>query len=231
MGTKAVHDTAFYPQPMVHRIVQIWKKQWYHDRHSALVQQAFVLHTTDQKLLEEQQACQDLCHQFAFPAQHEKDNEQESSTLQEEETVTSEVRERARAMLHRLHRAAGHPGNQNLARLCRDRKLPSWVVQEAKNLKCPTCVETQRGGVNIIQRSMGESFLPWQFVVMDVFELAFPTQRIKARFLLMACATMHFMSIICLAKTSMSAAGTDSGEKIITAFCDGWLMHVQDHNG
>ena len=145
MGTKAVHDTAFYPQPMVHRIVQIWKKQWYHDRHSALVQQAFVLHTTDQKLLEEQQACQDLCHQFAFPAQHEKDNEQESSTLQEEETVTSEVRERARAMLHRLHRAVGHPGNQNLARLCRDRKLPSWVVQEAKNLKCPTCVETQRG--------------------------------------------------------------------------------------
>lgn len=30
LGTEAVRNTAFYPPRMVHRIVQLWKKQWYH---------------------------------------------------------------------------------------------------------------------------------------------------------------------------------------------------------
>ena len=108
---------------------------------------------------------------------------------------------------------------------CRDRKLPQWVVQEARTLKCPACTDTQRGGVNIIQLRLGEQFQPWQVVVMDVFELHFPVQQQKGRFILMACATMHFMSIVCMSRVKMDAAGTDSGAKIVDTFCNGWLMH------
>ena len=54
MGTDAVHNTAFYPQAMVKRIVQIWKKEWHHDRQSDIIKNAFTIHSQDtfQKPLE-----------------------------------------------------------------------------------------------------------------------------------------------------------------------------------
>ena len=49
MGTTAVHSTAFYPESMVRRIVQIWKKQWHHIKHAEVVRDLFVksLHDED----------------------------------------------------------------------------------------------------------------------------------------------------------------------------------------
>ena len=40
------------------------------------------------------------------------------------QAVPKEEIEKTKAMLHRLHRAAGHPNNRSLARLCQDRGLP-----------------------------------------------------------------------------------------------------------
>ena len=32
-----------------------------------------------------------------------------------------------------------------LARICRDRGMPSWVVEEAKNLTCQGCIDAKIG--------------------------------------------------------------------------------------
>ena len=77
----------------------------------------------------------------------------------------------------------------------------------------------------VLNKSIGEHPRPWQIVGIDVFELAFPAQQSKTRFLLMTCLTMNFVSVAPLWTGKMSAAGSDSGEKIIGAFCDFWLAH------
>jgi hypothetical protein len=59
-------------------------------------------------------------------------------------------------MLHKLHKAAGHPPNRNLVKLREDRKLPPWVIEEAKNLQCQACVDTQRGAQRIIPIDLWE---------------------------------------------------------------------------
>ena len=60
-------------------------------------------------------------------------------------TVSQATLERAKSMRHRLHRAAGHPSNRALIRLCKDRGLPDWMVRMAMDLKCQVCLETQTG--------------------------------------------------------------------------------------
>ncbi|CAE6971276.1 TY5A [Symbiodinium sp. KB8] len=62
-------------------------------------------------------------------------------------------------------------------------------------------------------------------VGVDVLEVAFPAQQCKSRFLLMTCVAMRFISIVHLWSGKFSETGTDSGEKLINAFCEGWLLH------
>lgn len=148
------------------------------------------------------------------------DDESESH----EESPDKQTVERARAMLHKLHRAAGHPSNTNLSKLCRDRGLPRWIVREASQLQCPACKETERGEQKILHRALGDRALPWQMVAMDAFELHFPRQGIKARYILMACVAMHFVTVAHTWTGPMSGSGTDNGAKVIQVFCDSWLM-------
>ena len=95
--------------------------------------------------------------------------------------VTDKERQKAIAMLYELHKASGHAGNKAFARRCRDRsKLPGWVIQEAERLVCQACVEAERGGQNVIHKSLGEQPQPWRFVGVDVLELALPKQQKKS---------------------------------------------------
>ena len=149
----------------------------------------------------------------------------EDTEVYDDPSISIQEREKGRAILHRLHRSAGHPSNQSLARLLRDRKLPSWLIGEALKLQCPHCVSTEYGNKMVLNKSIGEHPRPWQIVGIDVFELAFPAQQSKTRFLLMTCLTMNFVSVAPLWTGKMSATGSDSGEKIIGAFCDFWLAH------
>ena len=145
--------------------------------------------------------------------------------LPEEEVPDQENLERARSMLHKLHRAAGHPTNRNLAKLCRDRKLPNWIVREASQLKCQACKDTERGEHKILHRTLGDRALPWQMIAMDAFELHFPLKGVKARFILMGCVAMHFVTVAHTWTGPLSSSGTDNGAKVIQVFCDQWLMH------
>ena len=196
MGTDAVHNTAFYPQAMVKRIVQIWKKEWHHDRQSDIIKNAFTIHT--QEIF--QHHWDSECEQFSIqndlmPVQEEQQPSDSEDILQDKKSkqgpenvddyeVSPDTRERARIMLHKLHRAAGHPTNRNLAKLCRDRQLPKWIVKEALELKCQACKDTERGQQLIQHRSLGDRAMPWQMIAMDGFELHFPAKNVKARYII-----------------------------------------------
>ncbi len=114
------------------------------------------------------------------------------------EAPSDKLMQQTRALLHKLHKAAGHPSNRNLARLCHDKKMPPWVVREALNLKCQPCIDTQQGERLIVPASLNVKPLPWQFVGMDVFELVYVKQKCKARYLLMVCLCMK---LVCIEQT------------------------------
>ena len=129
------------------------------------------------------------------------------------------------ALLHRLHRAAGHPNNRALARLCRDRGLPPWVIQLAVDLQCQACLETKKGNQLTLPVSVGTRSAPWQIIGLDIYELYFPQLKTKARYLIMTCLTMRFTAVHLLWEGESHQVGTDSGQKLIHAFAEFWLMH------
>ena len=73
--------------------------------------------------------------------------------------------------------------------------------------------------------SVGEKPVPWQVLGLDVFELVFQKQKTKARFLLMTCLVMRLTSVQLLWQGDINQIGTDSGEKMVHAFTEGWLLH------
>ncbi|CAK9056929.1 unnamed protein product [Durusdinium trenchii] len=251
LGTHAVAKTAFYPVKFAKRIVQVWKHEQFSASEPKILQS---LHTMDQaqdphlhpdRALQAFQNLEDAypverkrTHTETQDGEMETDQAAEDETLEQDPTVSNsqggssilpevshEEREKGKVLLHRLHKSAGHPSNQSLARLIRDRKLPGWLVDEAKKLQCTQCSEVLPGNQLVLHRSIGEHPRPWQMVGMDVFELHFPSQRVKGRFLLMTCLAMHFTAVAPLWIGKFSQTGTDSGEKLISTFCDVWLHH------
>ena len=220
MGAHAVAKTAFYPSKFAKRIVQVWKHEQFSSSEPQILQ---ALHTMDN--ISEYMDCaqvnelqpQDALHELqkleaTYPMEQKRtytqmretegdedfdtEHETEDAKMQEEKRlhhdpgmssstpltsssrfpqVSQDEREKGRAILHKLHRSAGHPSNRNLARLVRDRKLPGWLVDEALKL--------------------------------------------------MTCLAMRFTAVAPLWIGNFSQTGTDSGDKLISTFCDHWLLH------
>ena len=148
MGTKAVSETDFYPPSMVDGIARMWKSQWV--RVINMMEEVYAGETSSQPLTKP------ISTSNTTPEEHGFDTQ------------------KAWSLLHRLHRASGHPNNKSLARLCHDRGLPPWLVQMALNLKCQACEEVKRGEQMVFPVSVGERARPWQIIGLDVYELAFP---------------------------------------------------------
>ncbi|CAE7823229.1 CACNA1B, partial [Symbiodinium necroappetens] len=206
---------SFYPPQMVLRIQRLWQSQTarrVRDNDAQAVMMAAV------ELEEEIANQRDLAEEQELLAADEGE-------VRENELVTEDMKEQARALLHRLHKAAGHPSNRALARICRDRGMPKWVVDLAINLKCQACLNTQRGEQLIVPHSVGTKPQPWQMIGIDVFELVFPEQRRKARYLITMCLVMRYMTVELLWEGPMNETGTDSGEKLVSVFSESWLQH------
>ena len=139
------------------------------------------------------------------------EGEQEASEEDASE-VGREQRDKALALLHKLHRAAGHPSNRALVRLCKDRGMPVWMQNMARDLECQACVDTARGEQRILPVSLGARPAPWQVVCIDTMELVFPVLRCKVRFLVMVDAVMKFVSVVKLWQGSVGDTGIDSGK-------------------
>ena len=72
--------------------------------------------------------------------------------------------ERVRALLHRIHKSAGHPTNTNLAALVRDKGCPDWIIQEALDLKCDACRESKIGEQLKIPETLDTWVALWDMV-------------------------------------------------------------------
>ena len=204
IGSQAVESTGFYPKAMVKDVVKAWRAQDETERRK---------HYSNHILVE--------IYGMEMLVKELKSEVQPNDPA----TVSQATLERAKSMLHRLHRAAGHPSNRALSRLCKDRGLPDWMVRMAMELKCQACLETQTGEQKILPYSLGAKPSPWQVVGADVMELVFPAHRCKARFLVMTDLVTRLTSVKMTWKGSVGESGTDSGRKLTEAFVDGWLMH------
>ena len=203
LGSKTVEGTGFYSERLVRHLLKHWQnhdEQWMRRHYKLHYQQ--VVFAIDSGVSED----------AAVP-------------LEPAAGVTSDQKDRALAQLHRLHRAAGHPSNRALARLCKDRGMPRWMVDLAKTLQCQACVDTQRGEQMVIPYALGAKPAPWQIIALDTLELVFPTHRCKARFLIATCVVMKFTGITMVWKGSVGESGIDSGKHLAEAFCEMWLAH------
>lgn len=229
MGSSAVHQTGFYPPSMVNAIVKCWKSQLHRGNHFNMKEISMALQLMEKVeiyALEDEQV----------PKSDEvtaDDEVSQSNAVAKNKQVLKNKRyipdkkqqDHAWSLLHRLHRAAGHPANRALARLCQDRGMPPWLVQMAQDLRCQACEETKKGGQMTLPVSVGDKPVPWQVLGLDVFELVFQKQKTKARFLLMTCLVMRLTSVQLLWQGDINQIGTDSGEKMVHAFTEGWLLH------
>eukprot|EP00969_Alexandrium_andersonii_P140055 6195932-Alexandrium_andersonii.AAC.1 len=69
--------------------------------------------------------------------------------------------------IHKLHKAAGHPNNRNLARTLKDAGQPRWVQKLALEHKCSQCDELKQGNYKIPNASLSIIPKPWEFIGMD----------------------------------------------------------------
>ena len=203
--TKVFLESATYPEQMVERIANLWKSEYVADKKTHEVQNVIA-------------AAQQIEAEVVNAAEVEND-------AADDEGVSEQKRQQARALLTRLHKAAGHPSNRALARICRDRGMPRRIVNEALNLRCQACLDTRRGEQLIVPHSLGTKPQPWQMLGMDVMELVFPQQRRKARYLVAICLVMRLMMVEMLWEGPMNETGLDSGQHLAETFASGWLHH------
>ena len=83
--------------------------------------------------------------------------------------------EAIRQSMLRIHRASGHTSMQNVEKMLRARKAPTWVLDVARNLQCPDCVEARKPRPpppSSLESSPGL----FEQLGTDVFEMEVPEQ-------------------------------------------------------
>ena len=204
IGSTAVESTGYYPERMVNMIAKRWKSQFEQER-----RQHYNVNVKE------------IIHAMDDVSESQRD-EKEEQTMDD---ISQKEKDKAEVLLHKLHKAAGHPTNRALARLCKDRGMPEWMITMAKQLKCQACLDTARGEQLVIPYSLGAKPGPWQIVSLDTMELVFPGQRCKARFLIGTCMVMKFVAATMVWKGPVGEAGIDGGRHLAKAFVEMWLHH------
>ncbi len=92
------------------------------------------------------------------------------------------------------------------------------MIREALDLKCPTCAAVDTGNKMVVPVATDVKAKPWEMVAMDVFELIFPKQWKKCRYLLGVDLATHLMFITATYQADISFHGTDSGVVLRDAF-------------
>ncbi|CAK0838883.1 unnamed protein product, partial [Prorocentrum cordatum] len=193
--------TAYYPQAMCKAIARLWHAQ---------------LRTPiDLNMALENPAVLDLENAYLM--------ERDTGSIYVAEPTDLE-REQVRAMLSKIHKAAGHPGNEHLAYWCKKRQCPRWIIEEAINLRCEACDLVKHGVTHKVKASLDIPMAPWQAAVMDVSDLTFPDLNVKARFLLIAEVATGLMCGDITAKIGLKDKGTDSSATLFTTFARAYLQ-------
>ena len=143
--TKMFLETAACPEGMIEKIAAFWKSEYMYEKQEHEVP---AIIAAAQQIDAEVVAAAEGADIGADGGEH----------------VSDKTRQQAQALLHRLRKAAGHPSNRALARICRDRGMPKWVVTEALNLRSQACLDTQRGEQLVVPYSLGTKPQPWQML-------------------------------------------------------------------
>ena len=138
---------------------------------------------------------------------------------------SEEERQRVLVLLHKIHTAGGHPSNRSLAETLKKKGCADWILAEALKLACVYCDEASRGNQLRVPASLDAPLLPWQIVGLDAFELPFPSQQTKARYLLTVELTMCLGGGEIMKVDNIRSRGIDGGEALFEAFCSCYLQH------
>ena len=137
--------------------------------------------------------------------------------------VSKDEVEAWRAKISKIHRAAGHPTNKNLARIVRDGGHDEWKVQVALHHRCDACDALKAGSVSsgkIPPASVTPAYKAWQAVTADVGEWYIPGTKKKAKFILFMDMATKLRVIQPLMIYEVMAMQSESTEEVIQAFSE-----------
>ena len=139
--------------------------------------------------------------------------------------------EAIRQSMLRIHRASGHTSMQNLEKMLRARQAPTWVLDLARNLQCPDCVEARKPRPpppSSLESSPGL----FEQLGTDVFEVEVPQQQFeetihrKVKFILWRDRASGLAMVDCLQRYGEPEVRhwNPTTSDIIKSF-NQWLMH------
>ena len=98
IGSTAVESTGYYPERMVNMIAKRWKSQFEQERRKHY-------HVNVKEII----------HAMEDVSESQRDEKEEQTMVD----ISQKEKDKAEVLLHKLHKAAGHPTNRALARLCK----------------------------------------------------------------------------------------------------------------
>eukprot|EP00439_Symbiodinium_sp_Y106_P001694 s8914_g1.t1 len=131
-----------------------------------------------------------------------------------------------KAKISKIHRAAGHPTNKNLARIVKDGGHADWKVQVALHHRCAACESLRPGGTSsgsIPPATTAPMYRAWQAVTVDVAEWNIPGSKKKAKFALFMDMATKLRVVQPLLVYEVLAMQAESTDEVIQAFSERWL--------
>ena len=149
-----------------------------------------------------------------------------TSTTTTEMDVQEKEKERWRAQVAKLHKAAGHPTNRNLAKIVRDAGHPEWKVEIALHHPCPACQSLKQGGTSsgqIPPAATHTSYAAWEAVGADTGEWIPPGSKQKVKFVLFMDMATKLRVVQPLYVYDFLQMRTETADDVLKAFTERWL--------
>ena len=140
------------------------------------------------------------------------------------EVPTAKDVEETKAYLHKIHKAAGHCPNRNLARMMKEAGKRPWVVKLAEDLECEACQACKSGDGWIPNASTYEIPLPWTMVGCDMGELVAPRFDCKVKFLMVTDLATKFTRVIVAKRYHIKEQKHETAEEATRLFVEAWLV-------
>ena len=131
-----------------------------------------------------------------------------------------------KAKISKIHRAAGHPTNRNLAKIIKDGGHAEWKIKTALEHYCPACASLRPGGTSSGQvppAATTPMWKAWQAVTVDVGEWNIPGTKQKAKFALFMDMATKLRVVQPLLIYEVLAMQAESTDEVIQSFAERWL--------
>ena len=130
------------------------------------------------------------------------------------------------AKVAKLHRAASHPTNRNLAWLIQEAGHAPWQVEIARQHRCPACLNLQPGGTSskqILPAATHQQYAAWEAVAIDSGEWVPPNRRVKVKFLMFMDAATKLRAVQPLFVLDFLQMRAETTDDLRRSLCARWL--------